>query len=60
MKNKQAKQLNKRNLFESCNLVKSEEDRGFKLNEGSIKFQNNENESEVKQMFTSMSDIGFP
>ncbi len=40
--------------------MKSEEDREFKLNEGSIKFQNNENESEVKQMFTSMSDIGFP
>ena len=40
--------------------MKSEEDKELKLNDESTKFLNNENESEVKQKFTSMSDIGFP
>ena len=38
-----AKQLNKRNLFESSNLMKSEEDKELKLNDESTKFHNNEN-----------------
>ena len=37
-------QLNRKNLFESHNLMRSEEDREFKVNDQSLKSQNNQNE----------------